>query len=71
MFYFPGSWYVGTFVQWFANLWVAIEFWPFHLMDPFDWDDRERRGAGSLCILLVLITAVVIGVIIGVGYLKS
>ncbi len=60
MWYFPGSWHVGTTLQWFLNLWLIWEWWPFSLMDPLDWDDNERRGAGSLFILLILIVAAVV-----------
>jgi hypothetical protein len=59
MFYFPGSWYVGTALQWLINIWLVWEFWPFSLCEPVDWDDRERRGAGSWVILLLLIAAIV------------
>jgi hypothetical protein len=69
MFYLPGSWHVGSVLQWFINLWLAIEFWPFHLMDPLEWDDRERRGAGSLFIVLVLVVAIVVGALILTGKL--
>ncbi len=60
MFYFPGSWYVGTTLQWFVNLWLMFEFWPFSHWDSMDWDDNERRGAGSLVILLVLMAIAVL-----------
>lgn len=69
MFYFPGSWHVGTVLQWFINLWLVLEFWPFHLMDPVEWDDRERRGAGSLVILLFLVALIVVGVLFLTGKL--
>jgi hypothetical protein len=59
MFYLPGSWYVGSALQHFLNAWLVLEFWPFALMDPLDWDDNERRGAGSWCILLAAIAAIV------------
>lgn len=61
MFYLPGSWHVGSVLEWFLNLWIVIEFWPFSSMEQLEWDDRERRGAGSLVILLVLVGAVVVG----------
>lgn len=67
MFYFPGSWHIGSVIQWLLNLFLAVEFWPFYLMEPMDWDDNERRGAGSLFILMVLIAAMVLGGLIVAG----
>lgn len=67
MFYLPGSWHIGSVIQWVINVFLAVEFWPFSLMDPMDWDHNERRGAGSLFILLVLIAALVVGGLIVAG----
>lgn len=66
MVYLPGSWYVGTLLQWFINLWLIFEFWPF-CYDPVEWDDNERRGAGSLVILLLLVAAIVVVALFATG----
>lgn len=67
MFYFPGSWYIGSAIEWFLNLWITIEFWPFSQFEQLDWDDNERRGAGSLFILLVLLVAGTAGALVMTG----
>jgi len=67
MFYFPGSWHIGSVIQWVINLFLTLEFWPFYSMDAMDWDDNERRGTGSLFILVVLVAALVLGGLIVAG----
>jgi len=51
VFYFPGSWYVGRAVE----LIISVEVFPWPVPD---WNDDDRRGAGSIVIGLALLAGI-------------
>jgi hypothetical protein len=53
VFYIPGSWYIGRCLE----ALIAHEYSPVDL----EWDDNDRRGAGSILFVL--------GVLAGIGAL--
>ena len=55
MFYFPGSLFVGRIVE---LIW-SVEVFPWNAPD---WNDDDRRGAGSIVIGLALLVGIGAGV---------